>query len=152
MTDPTTSRTLQFGLTCHACGEPLVFLGAGHGTGDGTMRRARVWCVDCDNGFVLTLTMRAMSPTERAVQKGEEVPELAPRLRPHEGDGELGREPVDRTGPRAGARALRSSAPVDLPAGDHGTRYAYERHGCRCDPCTDEQTASKRRYLERKSA
>lgn len=30
----------------------------------------------------------------------------------------------------------------------HGTRYAYEEHGCRCGPCTTARTSSDRRYRQ----
>lgn len=28
----------------------------------------------------------------------------------------------------------------------HGTRYAYEEHGCRCRPCTTARTEMDRKY------
>lgn len=33
----------------------------------------------------------------------------------------------------------------------HGTRYAYEEHGCRCFPCTDARLASDRVYRHLRS-
>lgn len=34
----------------------------------------------------------------------------------------------------------------------HGTRYAYEEHGCRCFPCTDARANSDRKYRQASAA
>ena len=47
-------------------------------------------------------------------------------------------------------RAARSSTP--LAGISHGTRSSYERHGCRCDDCTDAARDAKARYTARKGA
>jgi hypothetical protein len=33
----------------------------------------------------------------------------------------------------------------------HGTRYAYEEHGCRCFDCTDARRASDNKYRKKAS-
>lgn len=55
----------------------------------------------------------------------------------------------------ASATARRNSTPISRHIADtptHGTRYAYEERGCRCQPCTAARTDSDRRYRQDRSA
>ena len=105
--------------------------------------------------------MRAMKGEEEAAERGTGSYDDAPMLVPVSADyvtpgPELGDDVVacadprpagDATEPRRNQRRRegRSRNPVQLPPGvEHGTRYAYEFYGCRCDPCTDEQADSAR--------
>jgi hypothetical protein len=52
---------------------------------------------------------------------------------------------------RSGFSQASSAAPASPRTHRHGTRYAYIRHGCRCQPCTQANTDAAREYRRRRN-